>query len=509
MSSKSPAVCLMPDTRLPFMGSLAFNRNTQEYIPFRTETDAMLASLTLAYRLASPILAVVLALVRHPNFNPAEITLSKPEDVWARVAEHTAAKRTHEDPCFPFTFPRVILNEVVDILAEERKVQLHVQRDTDGPYMGRIEFEKTDRDLRNMSLVCKDWTRPAQKALGKIIALQDVRSVHVMNALNSPLFGAWTREAVVFRHNRELDERSRRELLISANEVWSLIARFVTRIPNLQTISLCVDWFEMPLRYFAEGLEYSPLQEIRLVQAGDIAQLLGAVCKKIKNMKVLKHLYLQYSGVGSAYTNFVPPSELEGESPPLSLEKVTLKIGTASELSLAYITWLTRPRDGENGFRLKSLALDLSSCYYNENSCFNALAPCFTTLQELVINGSGLSEGLLARILQTCRGLRTLTLIVRHTFDNSMAMELPNSLETMTINSSFEKPDWELWDERLTYFFVNRAPRRLKHISSHMLSYVDLNNIDNTYPMARAVAKERGISFDFSCEIINSGRILT
>ena len=138
----SKLTTLVPDTRLPFKGAMAFNRNTQEYIPFQTETDAMLASLTLAYRLASPVLAVLLAIVRHPNFNPAEITLSKPEDVWARVAEHTASKPPAEQARFMTVFPRVILNEVIDILEEERKVKLHIQRDTDGPQMGRIEFDK-------------------------------------------------------------------------------------------------------------------------------------------------------------------------------------------------------------------------------------------------------------------------------------------------------------------------------------------------------------------------------
>lgn len=76
-------------------------RTGQDFVPFKTTTDAMLASLMLAYRLASPILTVVLALVRHPDFNPAEITLSRAEDVWARVSEHearTALEKTEYKP---------------------------------------------------------------------------------------------------------------------------------------------------------------------------------------------------------------------------------------------------------------------------------------------------------------------------------------------------------------------------------------------------------------------------
>ena len=171
---------------------MAFDRNAQEYIPFRTETDAMLASLMLAYRLASPVLSVVLALVRHPNFNPSDITITKPEDVWAHVAEHAASKQPQRVSCFPTVFPSVVLHEVLGILHEERRTALHAYRDTDVPQFGPLQLGKvlltefsvnitlimsglqTDRVLRNVSLVCKDWRQPAQRTLGKILVIQGV-----------------------------------------------------------------------------------------------------------------------------------------------------------------------------------------------------------------------------------------------------------------------------------------------------------------------------------------------
>lgn len=141
------ARAIMPDTRLPFKGKMAFHRNTQEYIPFHTETDAMLASLMLAYRLSSPIFALVLALARHPGFNPADITLCKAEDVWLRVTEHQAPKtKTVISPksahARKIHFPRFVMEEVVDILAAERHQKLHDERDTYGPYPWRIDFSR-------------------------------------------------------------------------------------------------------------------------------------------------------------------------------------------------------------------------------------------------------------------------------------------------------------------------------------------------------------------------------
>ena len=101
----------------------------------------MLASLVLAYRLAPPILSLVLALVRHPSFNPADISLSNPEDVWKYVSETPTAEHPQAVPCCK-SFPRVVFEEVIDILQTERRTKLHFQRDTDGPVMGRINYSE-------------------------------------------------------------------------------------------------------------------------------------------------------------------------------------------------------------------------------------------------------------------------------------------------------------------------------------------------------------------------------
>ncbi|KAL5492481.1 hypothetical protein ACEPAI_3928 [Sanghuangporus weigelae] len=494
-----------PDTRLPFKGSLAFDRNAQEYIPFRTETDAMLASLMLAYRLASPVLAVVLALVRHPSFNPADITLSRPEDVWARVAEHSASKRPQRVSGFPAVFPSVVLHEVLDILGEERRTALHVQRDTDGPQLGPFQLSKLDRDLRNMSLVCKDWRQPAQRTLGKILILQDARRTHIVNALTCPLFGPWTTESLIFRRSLGLDDWSREELNKYAAEVWDLMAKLVERTPNVRYVSFCTDWFELPFNRLAENLAVRSLEELRLIQVGDITQLLGAVCKQIKRMPRLRHLFLQYSGQGSAYTNFIPQSELDEGSPGPSLEKVTLKIGSASALSLRYINWLTHPRDGENAFRLKSLVLDLSNCYYSEHNCVEALEPCFTSLSELCVTVSGLSDGVLERIFRSCHILKDLTMVIQHSFDNKMSL-MPDTVERACVIFSFEQPNWALWNERMERTLTQHCPPRLRYLRIHMIAYSEVDLPLDPYASSRAIAKQKGIDVEITWSSIrNSG----
>lgn len=99
----------------------------------------MLASLVLAYRLAPPILSLVLALVRHPSFNTRDISLSNPEDVLQYTSE-SSASIVPVRSMGRMGFPRFIFEEVIDILQTERKTKLHHQRDTEGPVMGRIDY---------------------------------------------------------------------------------------------------------------------------------------------------------------------------------------------------------------------------------------------------------------------------------------------------------------------------------------------------------------------------------
>ena len=139
------------------------------------------------------------------------------------------------------------------------------------------------------------------------------------------MFGPWTNEVVIFRHWRELDDQGRTELINYGIEIWSLMAKLVSRTPNIRRTSFCTDWFELPFHRLAWSFATKPLEELHLVQVGDIAQLLGAVCKQLKHMPRLRHLALQYSGQGSAYTYFIPQSELDAESPGPAIEKVSLK----------------------------------------------------------------------------------------------------------------------------------------------------------------------------------------
>ena len=328
-----------------------------------------------------------------------------------------------------------------------------------------------------------------------------MRKEHILRALNGPLFGEWTREAVILRHNRELDYEGRKSLFNEGNELWKLMAALLgARTPNVTTISLCTDWYEMPLNNVIRGLACMPsLRDLRFSMAGDITPLLGTVCKHIRLLPHLQHLSLQYSGAGSAYTSFVPTSELPIEGPNSTFDRLSLRIGESSSIAMQYIAWLAgRRADGRSN--LRSLSIDLSNGLYVERQCLEALRPCFDGLETLSIYTTGINDDTLKCVLESCVHLRRLTLRVGQRLcvdDDCLAFPIPASLEELTLDLPAEKVDIREWDSRLVALICERLPPQLQRMSVCFTCTRRLIEVDDDLVEARRLARERGINAFF------------
>ena len=583
----------MADTRLPFRSNLAFDRTSQAYIPFPTQTDAMLASLILAYRLASPILAVVLALVRHPEFRPGEITLQKPDDVWRWVAEYEAGggggvgvgegegegeggdekeregekekengkekegegereregeggmeekgkekeqeqteTEEKERSALPFRFPRVVLDHVLDILDHTRRAALasHYTYTAPAPLHlhphaplppSAARVAEMDADLATMARVCREWRGAAQRALGRVLVLRCVTRGVVERALETGVVGPWTREVVVFRSRRDEDpcagtgagsstgtgtgtstvEYSHSQATAATEgeggELWPLFAALLRRIPNVQTLTLSTDFFKVPVRPTtpSQTLRLLPsLRVLRLVQEGDISPLLGMVCRHMPEMRELRELHVQYSGAGSVYATYVSPSELAGLAPPGRLETVGLSVGEASELSLAYVRWLTQPRerDGVCTYWLQALVLDLRRVYYKETSVVAVLGPCLARLRALEIcagKGSGGESGLVAAVVGACGALRRLRVRVGDmVFGRDWFWRASRAVEDLAVAvEADEDAPWEEWDDHVCGWLERRLLLDPRLTSVHIQLHVP-HRPPSVFPRSRALA---------------------
>lgn len=336
------------------------------------------------------------------------------------------------------------------------------------------------------------------------LSSSDARKEHLERAINGPLFGRWTREIIVLRHYLRMEETKRLMLSEQANESYMLFANLLVRLCNVRRVSISTDWYEWPLRHVQKGLHGSlELRELRLVQIGEIPQLFGLACEAVKDYPTLEHLYLQYSGSSTAYTVAPPLPPLETLPQP-AFKKLSLKIGGTSDLSLHYIRWLTCPRsNGEQSFRLQSLSLDLTTCYRNDRKCLEALEPCLHALDELIINVNGLSDVLASSIFMSCAGLKRLTLIARHTFERAMLDQIPQTLEDIAVDFSFEAPDWEEWDQR-TMWFIRTRLNPLRRLRVRMLYAGKVMDTANTYRRSKALCAELGIVGEFICEPVGS-----
>lgn len=245
------------------------------------------------------------------------------------------------------------------------------------------------------------------------------------------------------------------------------------------------------------------MRELRLTQIGEIPQLFILACDAARECTTLEHLYLQYSGSSSVYAPATEPPPLDVLPQP-AFKKLSLKIGGTSERSLNYVRWLTQPRDnGERSYRLQSLSLDLTTCYRNDRMCLEALEPCLNTLEELSINCNGLSESSLSRILQSCHVLRKLKVAARHTFERAMLDRVPQTLEDITIEFSFEKPEWKEWDTRAAWFIRTRM-MPLKRIRMRMLCAGEVKKSSEIYTECKKLCAEIGIDAEFTSVAVGS-----
>lgn len=89
-----------------------------------------------------------------------------------------------------------------------------------------------DRDLSAMSLVCRSWSWPAQRALGRVFCLCYRGGKAVKNALRTPVFGAWTREIILLQDGDSDEGHDDREFR-------DTICLMLPRLAGVKKFSLC------------------------------------------------------------------------------------------------------------------------------------------------------------------------------------------------------------------------------------------------------------------------------
>lgn len=193
----------------PYIDSRAYNEANSTYVGFPSQSDAMLASLLLFHNVPCRIMDLILSVVTDPDFDPKDVTLRKSVDIIDTVEEsrlkdrmaavHERTRDHHGDDGHieqaGFNFPRLVLNNVLDIIHAERMDDIRAQFEEtlsiESMHTMRV---KQDVTLKAMSLVHRSWTAPAQEALGRILYIGE--STEDMDICLPPvrksIFGPWT-----------------------------------------------------------------------------------------------------------------------------------------------------------------------------------------------------------------------------------------------------------------------------------------------------------------------------
>lgn len=174
---------ILPDERTaPF----AFDEETDEWIPFRNRSDALIARLYLDESLPSRHIDTFLELLRTAEFKPSELSFTKTTEIDAGIANYrqvrARGRAMHYE--FPTTkLPYDIFENIIEQIALERD-PLSTE-DPSSCFGSHRHRRAKPRDsiaarLKSLSLVHRSLTPLAQKALGQRIFAQHKELVQAL-----------------------------------------------------------------------------------------------------------------------------------------------------------------------------------------------------------------------------------------------------------------------------------------------------------------------------------------
>ncbi|KAH8113903.1 hypothetical protein DFH11DRAFT_1598072 [Phellopilus nigrolimitatus] len=434
-----------------------FDPEEQDWIPFDTATDVLIAKLILEHNLFREVVdilideclisplrpkqevfetvtgrlpkgetfanndvrAVIWCTLRNPAFDPAQITFKKAFDVYRRVREHkygqlqaiTASVEGRETA----GVPRVILDMIVDILASEMSSLFHEAAVAE-PYIFKIVASSEYKTLRQICLVHRSWVNVARRGLQRRAFVGGSRPFTAL-LRDSTISSHRLRELAIYvpKHSACEDEGWLME------EEWNVLAEIARNAPNLKELSLKIssDPSDGIKTFLIALAECSGMVKLRLV--GKLGQCLEAVCWTISKLKQLTHL--TYINPEEYINWFIPASfiplnnpdayisrELASVTPPESLQVLTLDCPSFPD---SY--WLLRPRAG---YAPKHLDITLTRFHDSGTIAPSGVPGCLASLTSLRVQLAALPGDtsddldLNAMLLSSAFGFRRLSLVV-------------------------------------------------------------------------------------------------
>lgn len=320
--------------------SSVLDPTSNQWIPFETPSDALLAELHLVHDVPSSAIDLVLQMVMNPLFDRTQITLKSPADIARRVSEYrweVALRRSARSHTTAGIHP-FILDIVLKSIANEI-MSIHDEMDiaTD-PYCSVPSDDREPRRvIETMSRVHRSWTAPAQTTLRRRVFIANRTSL--AHFLKHPFCGPWIRELGCL-------QTSDGPIL-----QWRDLADLLSRTPNARVLHVRNVSCSTALPSFFQSLGgMDLLQRLSIGGSGaDGHAFLAQLCAMLPSMRSLAFLRFTMENTLVNDQGYLPPSE----SPPPSLKTVCL---TASSMdgSSPHLSWLFR---ANGDFALENIVL--------------------------------------------------------------------------------------------------------------------------------------------------------
>jgi len=212
----------------------AFDEESEEWVPFKSTSDALVAKLHLEAQIPPRYIDTFLDLLRRKDFNASKLSFARTTDIDNSVADyrkHRARERAKHYE-FPTTrLPFDIFTHIVDQIAAER-----LQLRTDNPSScfgvlanGESRPEFISSRLKALALVHRSLTPLAQRALGERIFVQ--QKEHLVALGRSPLLGPWTTELVINTHFAP-------PVFLTHEETVDCVISIIRRAPHLKFLHI-------------------------------------------------------------------------------------------------------------------------------------------------------------------------------------------------------------------------------------------------------------------------------
>lgn len=443
-------------------------------VQFKTYSDALIAKLSLQLGWRADDIDLLLDVVHDPRFDRKDLTIRKTNDIEERVAEYRKERadlRSSGGLAMTGSMPDIVRDLVLVEIREEldsRESFMGFPDITDASLRRGLPDETNARMLlKNISLVHRTWTKPAQDILRSRVYLG--RPSSIARFLSSLKAVEQVRELQDWHMEfSNIFNKAEEEM-----DVEPLMRILYGRLSNLRALSISIgrpdtDAVLSPLDFMLPGSSLRSLHVHGIWTCCSLTKL----CEVITNMPRLSVLSI----IGHTFWDDTNAADYSLPdyilSPPPSLTKLLFSYYCLGGRTLPekILTWLFRPR---GDYALRELRLHVHKDHSEPHAFRTLISPLSCalgpSLETLVLHLNLPRETSytdIVNLIHTCSSLRHLHL---HADQNAEipTFSLPSSLETLHISGMRNGHRAGLVDQRIknwlsTLFSAGDMPQRCK-----------------------------------------------